>query len=236
MLLEECQRLLRLGGVYVKVSSGVSTFGTRGTVGKRRLHDVGNVGDVVDLVLAGGNGLICTEPLRHMSGHGHAKAMRFIRHCFQIFQRHRAVDLHLLESGGVISIGPHARLLGGIHPFDANGHRSRAIHDSGQKQTWTKAAALGDGIAHRGNEFQLVAAVAHRGDSGREINWSPLDLLEMGMHIPQPGQDGFALCVHDLCAMRDFHFGPWTRCDDASFVNHDRGIFAPEPPRCRRSA
>ena len=76
--------------------------------------------------------------------------------------------------------------------------RAGAIDNAGEQKTRSEAAALCDGVAYGSDEFKLVTAIADRRNPGREINWSPLNLLEMRVHVPEAGENSFAVRIDHL--------------------------------------
>ena len=84
-----------------------------------------------------------------------------------------------------------------------------------------EAAALRDGVAHGGDEFEFVAAVAHRGDAGRQIDRSPLDLLEVGVHVPEAGQNGFAVSIDDVRVLGNLYLARGPAATMRPLSNHD---------------
>ena len=85
---------------------------------------------MIDLVLPGFNDLIGIEAFGDVAGDGHAEMMGFVGDDFHLFQFHRAINLHLLETGVVIFVGPHFGLFGRVHARHAEGQRPAAVHDS----------------------------------------------------------------------------------------------------------
>jgi hypothetical protein len=151
------------------------------------VHDVGNVVKVVDLILPGLNDLIRIQPFRHVAGYGHAEAVGFVGDGLHFFELHRAVDLHLLEASIVVAIDPLPCLLGSIGARHSDSHWAGAVDKACEEKARTKAASLGNRVAHGFYEFKFVAAIADGGDTGGEIDWPPLDLLEVCMHVPKSG-------------------------------------------------
>ena len=84
--------------------------------------------------------------------------------------------------------------------------------------------AVRDGVADRGDEFEFVAAIAHRRNSRGEIDRAPLDLLKVSVHVPEAGENGLAMRIDDIRVLGNLHLRSRTNRNDASVVDHDRGI------------
>ena len=110
--------------------------------------------------------------------------MRFLRDHFDLIQFHRAVDLHLLKSRIVITIGPQARLFGSIHSLRADSVRTGPVDNPREQQSRAEAEIVCNRIPYRRDELKLVPAITHRGHARRQINRPPFHLLEVRVHIP----------------------------------------------------
>src|SRR5215467_13083161 len=121
----------------------------------------------------------------------------------------------------MISIHPGTCLLGSVDSRDAKPDRTGAVDDSSQQKTGPESASLLNRIAHRSNEFKLIPAVADGGDTGREIDRAPLHLLEMSMHVPEPGKQELSFRINDVCVFRNFHLAARTDSHDDTVVDDD---------------
>ena len=90
----------------------------------------------------------------------------------------------------MVAIHPCAGLLGCVDASDTKSHGASAVDNAGEQQARAEPATLGDGVTHGRDEFKFVAAIADSRDSRCEIDRSPFHLLEVGVHIPEAGQDG----------------------------------------------
>src|SRR5271156_2446855 len=131
VLHQKGNRFQRGGGIQIQICLRCGAIEAAGILGQRWNHDVHDIGDVIDLVLAQLNGLIRVQTDRHMTGDRHAEAVRFLRDIFDFFELHGTVNLHLLKTGVVVFVRPHFRLLGRVHALHSGGARTGAIHDSG---------------------------------------------------------------------------------------------------------
>src|SRR5215472_666152 len=184
MVLEEGDRLLRFRRVQIQIRSGFQAIDPTHVFGERRVHDVVDVLNVVDLVLTGFDDLVCVQTFRHMASDGHAKPVRLVGNGLYLCEFDRAVDLHLLKTGSVIAIDPLSGLFWSVDTLYAQCHRATAIYDAGKQQTRAEAAILRYGIADRSDEFEFVATVSDRGYTRGQVDWPPLALFEMSMHVP----------------------------------------------------
>src|SRR5262249_61242690 len=85
----------------------------------------------------------------------------------------------------------------------SDGARPLAVHEAGEENGRTQSLAFFDRVADGADEVELVAAVAHGRHAGGEIERSPLDLLEMGVHVPETGEDRLPLHVDPAGARRN---------------------------------
>ena len=132
-----------------------------------------------------------------------------------VLRFHRAVDLHLLEAGVVITLSPTSRASAGeftrVMPI-AYGTSPSTIPASSMcgpsalplftaSRTWVMKSIL-------------VAHIAHRGDARREIDRSPLHLLVMRVHVPQAGNDVLAGTSMRCASGGNLHVLARTDCDN----------------------
>ena len=129
--------------------------------------------------------------------------MRFVGNSLYLFHFDRAIDLHLLEACRVVAIHPHAGLLGCVDASDAKRHGASAVDNSGEQQARAEPSILGDGITDGRDEFKFVAAIADSRDPRCEIDRSPFHLLEVGVHIPEAGQEEFSFGIDDVSVLRE---------------------------------
>src|SRR5215472_2214414 len=121
----------------------------------------------------------------------------------------------------MVTIYPLAGLVGCIDALDTESQRPGSIDDSSEQQTRTETAILRNGIAHRSDEFEFVAAVAHCGYTGGEIDGSPLDLFEVRVHVPEAREQESPCRVNDVGVFRNLYFGSWADGFDASVFDHN---------------
>jgi len=179
---------------------------------------------VVDLVHAGLDALNCGHAIGNVAGDGHAVVMGALGDDGDEGGRDGAVDFHLQRTGGVIAVNDSDGFSGRGGGDGADGVRAGAVHDSGHVDVGTDAAAAVDGIFDGGDEVELVAAVADVGDSGGEIDGTPLDLLVVGVHVPQAGEDEFAGGVEDGGILRNLDFVARAGSDDGVASGEDDGV------------
>src|ERR1019366_7609565 len=108
----------------------------------------------------------------------------------------------------VIAIRPPKRLLSSVDPLHSYGIGACAVNDSSQQQTWTQSMVASDRVPNRGDEFELVAAVAHSSHASGKVDWSPLDLFEVRMHVPEARKNRFAAYVDHLSVPWHLHLCP----------------------------
>ena len=70
--------------------------------------------------------------------------------------------------------------------------RAFAVDDAGEENFRADAVAAVEDVMHGGDEGELVADVADGGDAGGEVDGSPLDLLVVGVHVPEAGDEEFS--------------------------------------------
>src|SRR5579872_138299 len=110
--------------------------------------------------------------------------MRFSSDGGDVGLGHRAVDLNLLESEAVVAVDPFLRLVGVIYALNAQGKRSITVDNASRQDSRTEAVAIGDRIADGGDEFEFIAAITDSSYAGGEIDRTPFNLLEVGVHVP----------------------------------------------------
>ena len=155
-------------------------------------HHLVDVGDVVDLVHARPDALVGVHPSRYVPGDGHPQPVGLGGDGGHDLRLDAAVDLHLLEPGGVVPLDHGHRLLRRVGPVDTDGVGRVAVDDAGQQEPRPHPAPRGDRVAHPGDEFELVADIPRRGHTGGEVDGPPLDLFVVRVHVPEPGQDALA--------------------------------------------
>src|SRR5664279_4286705 len=129
-----------------------------------------------------------------------------VRDSSDIVRLHGAVNLHLLKAGVVVALHPHLGVGGRVHALNADGVRAIAVDNAGQQHVRTERRAAVDGVAHGGDEVELVAHVAHRGNAGGEVDGTPLHLLVVGVHVPKAGNDVLARDIDALHIGGHLHF------------------------------
>ena len=130
----------------------------------------------------------------------------------------------MVEARREIPVDPAAPFLGSRGARQAEAVGSFAVDDAGQQQARTHSPACGHRVAHLGDELELVADVAHGGDSSGEVEGSPFNLLEMGVHVPEAGNDKLAGCIDDNRVRRHCHFSGGSDRIDASIFDEHRAI------------
>ncbi len=157
--------------------------------------------ELVDHVHAVIHTVICVHADRNVPSDGHAKLMRVGADSSHIVRLHRAIDFDLLKSGIVILGDPLLRVVRIVNAIDANRVGAVAVDDAGQQHVRPQRLAAVHGIPYLGDEVELIADVPHCGNSRSQVDRSPLHLLEVCVHIPQPGDDVLA---GDVDALRAF--------------------------------
>ena len=142
--------------------------------------------------------------LGDVAGDGHAEAMGLGGDGVDVCGLHRTIDFHLLEAGIVIAVHPLLCLIGRYSRARRREQGTVAVDDAGGENSRAEAAALRDGVANGGDEFEFVAAIANGSRASGEIDWAPLDLFEMGVHVPEAGQDGSCPRVNDFGVALEF--------------------------------
>src|SRR5580704_12018325 len=180
--------------------------------------------NVVNLVHAIVDAVIRSHALWNVAGDGHPKLVRVAADGFDILGLHRAVNLHLLKPGVVVTLHPRLGIGGRVHARDPDRIRAIAVDDPGQQHVWTESLAAVHRIPHRCDELEFVAYVAHGGDARSQVNRPPLHLLIVSVHIPQSWDDELSRNVNTLCIRWHFHFVALADGDYLGAANHDRRI------------
>jgi hypothetical protein len=72
------------------------------------------------------------------------------------------------------------------HP---DGHRAIAVDKAGDENARPEASSAGDSGADGLDELELVAYVAHGGDSRSQVGGPPIHLRVVSVHIPETGHE-----------------------------------------------
>src|SRR5580704_14633792 len=226
VFLDERDRLLRLRRVQVDVGGSLHALCAIG-LGIRRewsALDVEHVLDVVDLVHPGIDRLVEIHSFRNVAGDGHADLVGRASDGGDFGLGHRAIDLHLLEAGLVITLNPLLRIVGSVNTLHADCGGTVAVDHASREDSRPETAPFADRITDGGNEFKFVAAVAHGGCAGGQVDRPPLDLFEVRVHVPEAGKDRLTLDIDHLGVGWNPYFGAWPGCDDAIPIDENHGV------------
>ena len=99
------------------------------------------------------------------------------------------VDLQLGAPRANEPVDHRRDVLGTVDAQGAERLRAVAVDQAVDDDARADATAGVDGVAYRRDELHDVAFVAHGGDAGGEVDRGLLDLLDVGVHVPEAGQD-----------------------------------------------
>jgi hypothetical protein len=135
----------------------------------------------------------------------------------------RAVELDLdVAELGVVVHGRERLLLGVHQDLGGAGVGAGAVHEAGHEHP-RPHGLTGVPLALEIEELVgIVGEVAHGGHAGREVQ-EPVIFPEVGVHVPQAGEDRLALGVHHLRPRRHRHVAVLAHGLDAVAGDHDGG-------------
>ncbi len=132
------------------------------------------------------------------------------------------LDLHVAHRG--IAVHPVQRFLLGAHQyFGGAGIGAGAVHEAGHEDARSHGVAALPSPPQILELVDVVGHVAHGGDAGRHVEQAVV-LAEVGVHVPQAGEEGLPLGVDDLGAGRSGHLAIGANGLDAVAGDDDGGV------------
>src|SRR5689334_17047423 len=97
-----------------------------------------------------------------------------------------------------------------------------SVHIAREEHSWSKSPSFLRCVAQGSAKLDLVPQIARSCNSCRQISWTELDLVKMGMHIPETRQQEFAADIDGLRSIRDFDLRSRTGGNYPVASNHNR--------------
>ena len=180
---------------------------------------------MLDFVIAEFDTLRSGHLGRNMSADAQSVFVRLVddrRHQSGLY---RAVNLDLDVAQAHVVIYSGARFLfRGDQHLGGSLVRPAAINDSGQNDARADLLAFLNALAAGQQQVGIVTQVAHRRDAGGKIQQT-IVLSNVGVHVPETGQQGLTRPVDHLRSRRRGYLLGWSHIADAIADNHNTSVF-----------
>ena len=165
-----------------------------------------------------------------MPGDRHAQPVRLGADHFHQRRSDQAVDLDLLESGAVILPDHLFRFLWRRGIVHAERIRTGAVNKAGKQEARPERALRRDSVSQNRDELELVPHVADGRDPRRQIDRGPLDLRDMGVHVPEAGHQRLPRHVNRRHIVWNRDRRARADVGDAAVPNDDDAVRHRRPP------